>query len=219
MRRAVFCDFDGTITQEDTFADMLRHFVPEVAPSLLDEVYGLRVPLTVGIRQLVQSIPSSRYDEVLDYIGQAKIRAGLDEFLDFLEDEEVPFYVVSGGLTGMVSRVLGDRVQRVRAIYAPDVNLDSAYLKLTTDFESEQELLDKVQVMALHPADDRVAIGNSLTDLRMAQEAEIVFARDRLSRYLDDRTFPYTPWESFLEVRDVLRQRWREPQTGTRSSK
>ena len=207
-QRAVFCDFDGTITAEDTFADMLRYFVPDTAPDLLKDVYGLRVPLTQGIRQLVESIPSDRYNEGLEFVGKAKIRPGLDEFLDFLEERSVPFYVVSGGLTGMVETVLGHRVNRVRAIYAPDVRTDNPCLRLTTDFESGGELLDKVAILARHPAKEQIAIGNSLTDLRMAQKAELAFARDRLSKYLDERQVDYCDWTTFFDIRDKLSNRW-----------
>jgi len=208
MRRAVFCDFDGTITVEDTFADMLRLFVPDLAPELLEDIYGLKVPMPQGIRQLVESIPSRRYEEVLEHIGRAEVREGLDELLDFLESEGVPFYVVSGGLTGMVKRVLGTRAGRVQGIYAPDVDLNGSFLHLTSDFESERGLLDKVKVMNLHPAEDRITIGNSLSDLYMSQDAELAFARDRLSTYLSDRNHPFKPWEDFHQVREVLQERW-----------
>ena len=115
----------------------------------------------------------------------------------------------------MVKRVLKERVERATGIFAPDVDQSDALLRLTTDYETQFELLDKVQILEKFPADDQIAIGNSLTDLRMAEKAQMVFARDRLSRYLDERSLPYTPWKDFFEVREILENRWHDAHSGT----
>jgi 2-hydroxy-3-keto-5-methylthiopentenyl-1-phosphate phosphatase len=42
----------------------------------------------------------------------------------------------------------------------------------------------------------------------MALHASVVFARDRLSQYLDERQKPYLPWNDFFDVRQQLSQLW-----------
>jgi 2-hydroxy-3-keto-5-methylthiopentenyl-1-phosphate phosphatase len=64
--------------------------------------------------------------------------------------------------------------------------------------------VDKVQVMAQYPAAEQIAIGDSLTDLNMALQAPLVFARDRLALYLDEQQKSYIPWNDFFDVRDHL---------------
>ncbi len=203
-KKIIFCDFDGTITAEETFVGMLKHFTPELSAKLMPEMYQLRLTLRQGVRQLLESIPSKKYPEILEYSNSKKIRAGFVEMLDYLDSQNIPFIVVSGGLRGMVETVLGPLKNRVQAIYAVDIDTSSEYLQVKSEFEAGNELVSKVSVMEKHPTEQTIAIGDSVTDLNMAMEASLVFARDRLSHYLNERQKPYIPWDNFFDIRNYL---------------
>ncbi|MFN6563138.1 MAG: HAD-IB family phosphatase [Nostoc sp. ChiSLP01] len=209
MKRIIFCDFDGTITVEETFVAVLKKFAPELSAKLVPEMYAQRLTLREGVREILQSIPSSSYAEILEFTRLQPTRPGFLELLDFLDFQGVPLVVVSGGLRGMVEIVLGGTQQRVRAIHAVDVDTSGTLLKVHSDYEGETELVAKVQVMAEYPADEKIAIGDSLTDLNMGLEASLVFARDRLAEYLKKHQKPYIPWNDFSEIRDYLAKSWK----------
>ncbi|OUL37113.1 2-hydroxy-3-keto-5-methylthiopentenyl-1-phosphate phosphatase [Nostoc sp. T09] len=209
MRRIVFCDFDGTITEEETFVAVLKNFAPELSAKLLPEMYARRLTLRQGVRQILASIPSSRYSEILEFTQIQPIRPGFVELLDFLEFQGVPLVVISGGLRGMVETVLDSLVQRVHAIHAVDVDTSSTHLKVISPYEGGTELIAKVQIMSKYPAYQKIAIGDSITDLNMALEANVVFARDRLAEYLDEHKKPYIHWDNFSQVRDYLVKLWK----------
>jgi 2-hydroxy-3-keto-5-methylthiopentenyl-1-phosphate phosphatase len=208
MKRIIFCDFDGTITVSETFVAVLKHFAPQLSAQLIPEMYARRLTLREGVKQILESIPSSCYPEILEFTRKEPIRSGFTELLDFLEAEKVPLVVVSGGLRGMVEVVLGELVPRIHTIHAVDVDTKGEYLQVNSEFEGGTELVAKVQVMEKYPADEKIAIGDSLTDLNMALTTPIVFARDRLAYYLEENQKPYIPWQDFLEVRDHLAQLW-----------
>ena len=203
MKRIVFCDFDGTITATETFVAVLKKFAPELAAELMPQMYSLKVTLREGVRQILESIPSSRLPEIIEFTRTQPIRPGLPEFLDFLASQHIPFVVVSGGLRLMVEAVL-EKLGRTQPIHAIDVDANGSYLRVLSAYEGETELVDKVKVMQLYPADEKIAIGDSVTDLNMGLTAPIVFARDRLAQYLDERNKQYTPWNNFFDVRDSL---------------
>ena len=205
----VFCDFDGTITAEETFVAMLKHFAPEVSAQVMPEIYELRISLREGVRQMLSAIPSDRYPEIIEFSKTKQIRPGLVELLDFLDAEGVKFVVVSGGIRIMVETVLGELVNRVEAIYAVDVSNAGDFLQVHSDFEGDTELMAKVQVMNLYDASEKIAIGDSVTDLNMGLEASLVFARDRLAKYLDERQKSYISWDDFFDVRQYLANLWR----------
>ncbi|MEB3827850.1 HAD-IB family phosphatase [Phormidium sp. CCY1219] len=204
----VFCDFDGTITTEDTFVKTIRKFTPEMTRELLPEIYALRLSLRQGVRQILESIPSRRYPEIIEFMRSEPIRSGFVPFLEFLEAQKVPVVIVSGGLRVIVETVLGELVDRVLAIHAIDVDTSKEYLQVHSDFEADTELVSKVRVMEKYPAAEQVAIGDSVTDLNMGLTASVVFARDRLAEYLAERQKSYIPWNDFFEVRDRLAERW-----------
>jgi 2-hydroxy-3-keto-5-methylthiopentenyl-1-phosphate phosphatase len=60
MGKIVFCDFDGTITAQETFVAVLKEFAPELATELIPQMYALKVTLREGVRKILESIPSSR---------------------------------------------------------------------------------------------------------------------------------------------------------------
>ncbi|MFS8117787.1 MAG: HAD-IB family phosphatase [Microcoleus sp.] len=207
-KRIVFCDFDGTITVEETFVAMLKHFAPELSSQLMPEMYARRLSLRSGVRQLLESIPSECYGEIVEFSRGKLMRPGLVELLDFLDAQRVDFVIVSGGLRIMVEAVMGDLTERAIALYAVELDATGPCLQVNAEFEGDTELVSKVRVMGLHPASEQVAIGDSMTDFNMAGQASSVFARDRLADYLDEQQKPYTKWDNFFDVLENLSQKW-----------
>lgn len=215
LKRVVFCDFDGTITAQETFVGMLKEFAPELCQQLMPKMYARQLTLRAGVRQILESIPSVLYPKIIAYSQSQPTRPGLEQLLDFLDTQGVPFVVVSGGLRGMVERVLSQAgnegkslLGRVEAVYAVDVETTDQFLRVKSEFEGDTELVAKVQVMELYPAEEHIAIGDSVTDLNMALVAPIVFARDRLCQYLNEHDKSYLKWNDFFDVREELSRRW-----------
>jgi 2-hydroxy-3-keto-5-methylthiopentenyl-1-phosphate phosphatase len=207
-QRIVFSDFDGTITAEETFVALLKQFTPELSAQLMPEMYAQRLTLREGVRRLLESIPTNQYPAILEFAQTKELRPGLPEFLDFLDRHQVPFVVVSGGVRIVVEQVLDQLQQRVAGIHAVDLDTTGEFLTVMSEFEAGTELVAKVNVMAKYPCDQAIAIGDSITDLNMALAAPIVFARDRLATYLDERGKAYLPWNDFFDIRDALAQQW-----------
>ena len=208
--RIVFCDFDGTITAVETFVGMIEELVPDIGAEIIPQLYARTLTLRQGARQMLESIPSQRYQEAIAYAADKPIRAGFSSFLDFLNSNSVPCIIVSGGLRDMVEAVLRREGihHKVKAIAALDVDTTGEYLQVSSEFEADTELVAKVKVMAQYPALETIAIGDSITDVNMALAADVVFARDRLIEYSLAENKPYIPWEDFFEVRDCLASRW-----------
>ena len=208
--QVVFCDFDGTITIGDTFADMLKKFAPEVSARLLPLMFERKMTLKEGMQKTLGSISSVRYPEIIEYIAHQPIRPGLIEFADFLNDLDIPLIVISGGLVDLVKAVLVKHqlIDKVTAIHAGSIDTTGELLKAYSNMENDTEFIAKVEAMKQYPATERVAIGDSVTDINMALAADLVFARDRLVGYLDAENKPYIQWQDFFEIRDRLMSHW-----------
>lgn len=207
-QRIVFCDFDGTITVEDTFVTVCRHFAADTVDRLLREIFKGSLSLKDGIREIVESIPSSRYPAMLDFVNGTPLRSGLEHFLDFLAEKNIPFVVISGGLMGLVLRQLGPIAARTERIYAADVDTSGEYLRVISPFEDGSELVNKKKIMDTYCYTDAVALGDGVTDQGMAMEASIVFARNHLADFLDKCGKTYETWNDFHDVRETLERRW-----------
>ena len=209
--RIVFCDFDGTITEEETLQAMFREFAPEANAEFLPAIYEQRIPVAEGVKRIVGSIPSARYAEILAFTREKALRPGLEDLLDFLDARSADFIVLSGGLLGMVESSLGPLLERVRAVHAGRVDDSGEYLRVWSPDEENGELVAKARVMAAYGPAETVVIGDGITDLSMAGAADHVLARDLLARYLDEQGKTYHPFSDFHDVRRVLAGLWGSP--------
>ncbi|MFP3981813.1 MAG: HAD-IB family phosphatase [Desulfobacterales bacterium] len=203
----VFCDFDGTITAQESLQAVFEHFVPDQWADVKHKLVSGELTLRRGVRQMIESIPSARYPAVLSFVREIPLRPGLSEFLDFLEACGIAFVIVSGGVRGMVEAGLGSLISRVHRVFAADVDDSGSYLQVRSEFEGVTELVDKVSVMNRFPADPRIVIGDGMTDQNMARSADLVFARGRLARYLEEGGHDYIKWGDFFDIRNDLIQR------------
>ena len=204
----VFCDFDGTITAEETFVGMLKRFAAESYDATEDLLIEGKITLGEAVRRLVESIPSKRYPQVLEYVKDKPIRQGFSELLDFLYFHGVPLMVVSGGLMGSVSAKLAPFQNRILAMYAAEVDAEGDFLRVHSDFESATELVAKTRVMGLYRCEQSIVIGDGITDLKIATTADLVFARDRLCGYLTEKGKPFIRGEVFFDVCNDWSKRW-----------
>jgi 2-hydroxy-3-keto-5-methylthiopentenyl-1-phosphate phosphatase len=208
MTRYVFCDFDGTITAQESLEGVFRRFAPELWKPIKDKMMALEITIRQGVRQILESIPSERYPEILEFVQGIPIRSGFAELLDFLDACGVPFVIISGGLRGMVDARLGDLAGRAHKIFAVDVDTAGKFIQLKSDFEGDTELVAKVAVMNLFDAQQKIVIGDGVTDLNMAQNGDVVFARDNLALFLKHIGVPYREWNDFFDVIKELNVLW-----------
>lgn len=206
--RFVFCDFDGTITAQESLEGVFKRFTPELFKPVKDKMLALEITLREGVRTLLESIPSKQYPEILEYVRQIPIRPGFEQMLDFLDEQDVPFVIVSGGLRGMVDAKLGDLAKRVHKIFALDVDTSEEFIKVRSDFEGDTELMAKVEVMNLFDPGQSIVIGDGATDINMAQNGSVVFARDSLAFFLNHMGVPYKEWSDFFDVINELKVLW-----------
>ena len=208
LERIVFCDFDGTITVEETFVAILKRFVPELAAEIIPKIYALELTLREGAMQMLEAMPSSVYPEIIEFAAAQPLRPGLPEFLDFLEAQTIPFVVITGGLKGMVEATIPTLLPQIHAVYGNEINTEGAYFQVHSPALGETELVSKVDIMKRYPVQQTIVIGDSVTDLKMALAGDVVFARDRLAQYLGDHGVPYHPWNDFHDIQEILVKLW-----------
>ena len=200
----VFCDFDGTITVEETFVGMLQEFASESYEKVENQLIAGKLTLRDAVCRLVESIPANRHSEVVEYIKDKPIRKGFPELLIYLQRHQIPFVVVSGGLIDSVSTKLRPYLHLIEAIYAAKTAQHGKYLRVSSDFESRSELVAKTQVMNRYHFKQSIVIGDGITDLKIARVADIVFARGHLASYLKSEGKAHIVWNDFFDVTDHL---------------
>lgn len=201
----VFCDFDGTITEQETLEKVFNKFAPVIWQPVKKELVSGKITVQKAVSKTINSIGASCYDDILEYTLNFSIRPGFEALLGFLESRNVPMVILSGGIRGMVETRLGKLINRMHAVFAADVDTSGQYLRTISAYEGKTELVDKVRVMKLFNTKENIAIGDGITDFNMARTADLVFARAELARFLNENKIPYTPWSDFFDICEHLK--------------
>ncbi|MHB1562654.1 MAG: haloacid dehalogenase-like hydrolase [Leptospirillum sp.] len=208
----VLCDFDGTITFDETFVEILTRFAPDLSSELIPRMYNLSLTLKEGVRTIMESIESIHYPEMLEMISRAPIRKGFNEMLGMMSSCQIPFLIVTGGVSEFVRAALKEKPEGVLSIYGMTVDHSGPYLKVDSPLQSDSELVSKVRLLDQFPGARSVCIGDSVTDLQLALRCDFVISRGRLSSYLLERNVPFFPFEDFFDVSRILENLICKPQ-------
>jgi len=200
----VLCDFDGTITFDETFVAILKRFAPKLSEDLIPRMYDLTLTLKEGVRTIMESIESIHYPEMLSMISKAPIRKGFNEMLPVLSSCHIPFLIVTGGVSEFVHAALKEKTEGVLSIYGMTVDHSGPYLRIDSPLQSDTELVSKVRLLDQFPGARSICIGDSVTDLQLALRCDFVISRGRLSSYLSERNVPFFPFEDFFDVSKIL---------------
>lgn len=211
-RIAIFCDFDGTITERDMIITIMEEFGAPGWEKIKDQILGQEISIQSGIGQLFAGISTDKRDEITAYAQKvAVIRQGFPEFLEFCREQNIDFWVTSGGIDFFVIPLLRP------------LGIDNPIFCNASDFAGEQiqilwphacdEHCDngcgmcKPSVMRRFPEEDlfRVVIGDSITDLQASKRADFVLARSLLLRKCEELELPHAAFTTFYDCIEALK--------------
>ncbi|GAA0135483.1 2-hydroxy-3-keto-5-methylthiopentenyl-1-phosphate phosphatase [Paenibacillus sp. YSY-4.3] len=211
----IFCDFDGTITLSDNIVAIMKHFKPVGYEPIMEQILSHDISIREGVGRMFALLPSSMKREVTDFVlGQAGIREGFADFLNYLRERGIPFYVTSGGIDFFVLPLLAPFDIPIEHIYCNSADFSSEGITITWPNPCDEHCgndcgMCKTTVMRRFPASqyERILIGDSLTDFEGAKLADRVYSRARLTEKCQELGVNHTPFETFHGIRQDLIQR------------
>jgi 2-hydroxy-3-keto-5-methylthiopentenyl-1-phosphate phosphatase len=204
----IFCDFDGTITENDNIVAIMKHFQPPGWENIVDQIIGRKISIREGVGALFALLPTANQEEIVRFaIENAIIRQGFKELLDFCEDHGIPFYVTSGGIDFFVYPLLQPFALQPEQIYCNQSDFSGETIRIVWPHPCD-ELCDndcgmcKTKIIRSYGSDQyfRILIGDSITDFEGAKLADLVFARSHLLERCAETGIPYVPYETFYDV-------------------
>ncbi|MHA6483940.1 2-hydroxy-3-keto-5-methylthiopentenyl-1-phosphate phosphatase [Paenibacillus sp. strain BS8-2] len=212
-KRIVFCDFDGTITVNDNIVAIIKHFDPPGWEDIATRTLATEISIKEGVGAMFRLLPSTLKQEVIEYgISNARIREGFPEFLAYCKENDIEFYVTSGGIDFFVHPILKPY----------EIPLDHIYCN-SSDFSGEQiEILwpnpcdghcnnqcgmCKTTIMRRFGGDEyeRIIIGDSVTDFEGAKLADAVYSRSYLTVKCNELGIAHTEFETFHDIISVMK--------------
>lgn len=213
-QQVIFCDFDGTITENDNIVAIIKHFNPPGWEAIVNDVIRQAKPIKQGVGEMFRLLPSSMREEVVKYaISNARIRAGFAELLDYCRERDIPFYVTSGGIDFFVYPLLAPFGIPEDHIYCNGSDFSGERIEITWPHPCEGQCetdcgMCKPSVIRRFPEDryERILIGDSVTDFAGAKLVDLVFSRSHLTLKCAELGLPYHEFETFHDVIEQLKQ-------------
>lgn len=206
-RPVLFCDFDGTITSNDNIIEIMKKFAPPAWEQIKDRILAQSISIQEGVGRMFSLLPVTLKDEVVRYVMEhAAIRDGFSEFIQFTKAQELPLYIVSGGIDFFVYPKLAPFGLDGR-IYCNGSDFTGETIHITWPHPCDEHCESgdcgccKTTIMrGFDDSDFHITIGDSITDLRAAKQADYVFARDYLKQKCEEQHIPYTSFETFYDI-------------------
>ncbi|MFD1885013.1 2-hydroxy-3-keto-5-methylthiopentenyl-1-phosphate phosphatase [Paenibacillus wenxiniae] len=211
----IFCDFDGTITNSDNIVAIMKHFSPAGYETILNEVFHQQRSIRDGVGAMFALMPSSQKQEIIDFVMQhAGIRAGFADFLAFVRQQEIPYYVTSGGIDFFLKPLLEPFGIPDEHIFCNGADFSGEHIEILWPHPCDEHCSNdcgmcKTTVMREFPPEryERILIGDSVTDFEGAKIADLVYSRSTLTEKCRELGVPHVPFETFHDIIADFRQR------------
>ncbi|KAJ5717208.1 Pdp3-interacting factor 1 [Penicillium malachiteum] len=229
----IFSDFDGTIFMQDTGHILFDHHgCGEEARTKLDEQIknGERSFREVS-EEMWGSLNIPFDDGFIVMEKSLEIDPGFREFHQYCVANGFPFNVISAGLKPVLRRVLdtflGEAASSSIDIVANDATIKDGSWKPIWRHDTElghDKALSVNEARAAAQAEclpDEmpliVFIGDGVSDLPAAREADVLFARRglRLEEYCIEHGIAYTPFDTFADIKAEIQKLSAEDQAKT----
>ncbi|KAK9459878.1 2,3-diketo-5-methylthio-1-phosphopentane phosphatase [Lipomyces oligophaga] len=223
---AIFSDFDGTIFLQDTGHVLFdRHGCGKERREVLDGQINSGERSFRDVSEEMWGSLNVPFDKSMQAMKEhLEIDPDFHDFHDFCDREGISFSVVSAGikpvLRGVLNQFLGHSKANRIDILSNDahINHDGSSWKVLwrhdTSLGHDKSLTIK-ECRALYrkslPANTNpliIFIGDGVSDLPAAREADVLFARSglRLEEYCLEHKIDYIPYNSFADIqREVSR--------------
>lgn len=208
----IFCDFDGTITENDNVVQLMEHFKPPGIDDIVKRMKGGRLSIRAGVEEMFALFPASSLPELTDFaLDQMVLRSGFSRLLEACHDWNIDFLVTSGGVDFMIAPALQPFGIPQNRIYCNRSDTSDGYIRIVSDRPCDGECqsdcgMCKSTIMRSYPKEDylRIMIGDSYTDFVGATHADIIFARSHLLEECEKQGLPYYSYETFDQVTECL---------------
>lgn len=205
---AIFCDFNGTITDRDTLAALLEFYghhdvLEHIARARLQGSIGLRERIAAEAGFLTCSLEEAAltlrsivsYDDTFTRFSQQCVR------------QAVPLVILTSGIEPLVADMLAyHRVREVPVIgNGVFVTLEGWRVRFrdaTPEGNAKAPYAEKARKDGLRT----IAIGDDESDFEIASSADVSFAKREsvLDRYLRDMRRPHYVFDTFHDVFERL---------------
>jgi 2-hydroxy-3-keto-5-methylthiopentenyl-1-phosphate phosphatase len=204
MKTLVQCDFDGTVTEEDTSFFLLDVFAQGDWRRLLREYKEHKMSVGEFNTKAFAMVKVDKSTLLGALEGKVKVRTGFHELVSYCLKKGLRLVIVSNGLDFYIEAVLKDigleniEVHAAQAFFYPE-GMKVQYVG--PDGKRVEDGVKEAYTKSFLKQGYRVIyVGNGDSDVAPAKYAHHVFATGELLAYCTENNINYKPFETFIDV-------------------
>ncbi len=207
MKYCVFSDFDGTITTLDTLVTIFDTFIGPKWLEIEEELIKGNIPQKESLALETNLLQGRMSDFILHIKEFVKLREGFVQFVDFLNEKSIPFFILSGGFKTFIREFFALwAIKNLEGkVFANDIKFENGL------WHAAPSPLKTLCGKCLHCKTNHIEeakkegftviyIGDGQTDKCAALSSDIIFARGTLKKHLDINHRKYYDFETFDEI-------------------
>lgn len=208
----IACDFDGTVTRQDTLVEILNRYGNPRWTDIQARVVAGEISIREGLRSEMGSVQASPEELRRLLSFRIEVDPGFPKFLKAMRRRGVPVVVLTGGFDFCVETVLRESgLWPVPFLANRLIPLKGAW---QVDFPySSLRCLDCGHCKG-DPIREWVSrgyatvfVGNGVTDRCTAEAATLTFAKDELNAWCRNQSIPAVGFVTFDDVQKELERR------------
>jgi len=208
MKTLVQCDFDGTVTEEDTSFFLLDAFAQGDWRRLLREYKEHRISVGEFNTKAFAMVKADKPTLLEALKGKIKVRAGFHELVNYCRRKGFRLAIVSNGLDFYIEATLKGIGLKNIEVHAAQASFHSGGMEVQYMGPDGKRLEDGVKeayTSSFLKLGYRVIyVGNGDSDFAPAKYAHHVFATGELLVYCRENNLNYKPFDNFVDVvRDI----------------
>jgi 2-hydroxy-3-keto-5-methylthiopentenyl-1-phosphate phosphatase len=212
MNKIILCDFDGTITKQDTLVKILDRFAgPDwrlIEKKINKEEFGNRL----GLKQEFslcdpKKATKAQISRLLK--DEIDIDPYFKQFLEFCGREGFEFVIVSGGFSFCIDTILKKHNLSNIKYYSNNLVFGETKFTIENPYCADDcQLCGNCKTMHLrrYRAGDYyiIYIGDSTTDRCPVKYADLAFTKAHLTEYCVSEKIDHVPYETFADIQAYL---------------
>ena len=204
MKTLVQCDFDGTVTEEDTSFFLLDIFAQGDWRRLLREYKEHKISVGEFNTMAFAMVKADKPTLLKALEGKIRVRAGFHELLNYCKRRGFRLVIVSNGLDFYIEATLKDLGLKNIEVHAAKASFHPEGMKVQYVGPDDKRLEDgfkEAYTKSFLKLGYRVIyVGNGDSDFAPAKYANHVFATGELLAYCRESNLNYKPFENFIDV-------------------
>lgn len=212
MKKAtiVVCDFDGTITKEDSINKFLEEFADKTWLDVEAKWVNGEISTCEAMTSQFGMIKNMTEEKLDEYFNSVEIDDYFKKFCEICKEKGIDIVIVSDGLKLFIDRILEINNIKNIPIYSNELNFVNEKFHINFPHKIEdckhKSGTCKCSFIEKFRKDYKniIYVGDGVSDYCVADKANVLFAKKRLKLYCIKEKIPYTEYDNFRKVTDYV---------------